>query len=330
VTLIEPPVDGVGEMATVSHRMVRTNGIQMHVAEQGEGPVVVLCHGFPELWYSWRHQIAPLADAGFRVVVPDMRGYGSTDRPAATDAYDIVQLTGDMVGLLDALQSDQAVFVGHDFGALVAWNLSVLAPERVRAVVGLSVPFTARGERDPISVMEFLFKDRFFYILYFQAPGRADAELAADVEGTFRRLLRGSSGALDAAALRPAPRASARFLETLPAPGPLPEWLTDEDLATYVTAFSQTGFTGGLNWYRNLRRNWELTAHVADWTVRAPALFLTGSEDPVRRFMADTDLDAWVPRLRDKLVLEGAGHWVQQERPAEVNAALLDFLRSLD
>ncbi|HEV3212851.1 MAG TPA: alpha/beta hydrolase [Acidimicrobiales bacterium] len=318
-------------MAAPSHRMVRTNGIQMHVVEQGEGPLVVLCHGFPELSHSWRHQLGALTDAGYRVVVPDMRGYGATERPSAVEAYDILQLTGDLVGLLDALGADQATFVGHDWGAVVVWNLAVLAPERVRAVAGLSVPFTPRGERDPISAMEFLFKDRFFYILYFQSPGVADAELAADVEQTFRRLLRDQAMALDHAAVGPErPRASAGFLDALAPPGPLPAWLSEEDLDVYVATFTETGFTGGLNWYRNLRRNWELTAHVADWTVRMPALFLTGSDDPVRRFMTDAHLDRWVPELRANVLLEGAGHWVQQERAAEVNEALLGFLGSLD
>jgi len=301
----------------------------MHVVEHGEGPVVVFCHGFPELWHSWRHQIGPLADAGFHVVVPDQRGYGATDRPEAVEAYDIVQLTGDMVGLLDALGVDDAVFVGHDWGAPVVWNLSVLAPERVRAVAGLSVPFNPRGERDPITTMEFLFADRFFYILYFQTPGIADAELAADVEGTFRRLMRPSSRELGEAAIHAAPQ-GAGFLDTLGPPGALPSWLTDADLDAYVATFTETGFTGGLNWYRNLRRNWELTAHVEDWTVRAPALFLTGSEDPVRRFMSDAHLDDFVPDLRARITLDGAGHWVQQERADEVTAALLAFLGTLD
>jgi pimeloyl-ACP methyl ester carboxylesterase len=316
-------------MLTPSHRMVRTNGIRMHVAEQGKGPLVVLCHGFPELWHSWRHQIAALADAGYRVVAPDMRGYGETERPEAVEAYDILQLTGDVVGLLDDLGEDRAVVVGHDWGAVVAWNLAVLAPQRVRAVAGLSVPFTPRGSHDPISTMEFLFKDRFFYILYFQTPGIADAELAADVEGTIRRLMRGSSRELGDATIQTASATPTGFLDVLGPPGLLPAWLTQADLDTYVEAFTRTGFTGGLNWYRNLRRNWELTADQADWTVRMPALFLTGSDDPVRTFMTDGHLDEHVQDLRGKVVLKGAGHWVQQERPDEVTHALLGFLRSL-
>ena len=312
-----------------THRTVRTNGIQMHVAEQGEGPLVVLCHGFPELWHSWRHQISPLAEAGYRVVVPDQRGYGETDRPGPIEAYDILQLTGDLVGLLDALGADDAVFVGHDWGAVVAWNLALLAPSRVRAVAGLSVPFTPRSRRDPIEALRDAFAGRFFYILYFQEPGVADAELAADVEGTFRRLLRSPSGELRSAIISEPPAPPTGFLSAMSAPGPLPAWLSVEDLECFVSAFTQTGFTGGLNWYRNLSRNWELTEHLTGRKVAAPALFLTGDRDPVALFMTQDHLDEWVPDLRSRITLPGAGHWVQQERPAEVTAALLDFLGSL-
>jgi pimeloyl-ACP methyl ester carboxylesterase len=302
----------------------------MHLFEQGEGPVVVLCHGWPELGHSWRHQVGPLSEAGYRVVVPDQRGYGATDRPEDVDAYDIIQLTGDLTGLLDALDVERAVFVGHDWGAPVVWNLSLLAPERVRAVAALSVPFVPRGERDPIASLEYLFAGRFFYILYFQEPGVADAELAADVESTFRRLMRGSPKELRAVTIHDRPREVKGFLDTLPEPSALPEWLTEDDLAVYVATFTKTGFTGGLNWYRNLRRNWELTAKLAGASVRCPAMFLTGDHDPVRTFMSDEHLADWVPDLRASITLEGAGHWVQQERADEVNAALLQFLAGLD
>jgi len=310
-------------MHELTHRTIQTNGIRMHVAEQGEGPAVVLCHGFPELWRSWRHQIGALANAGYRVLAPDQRGYGKTDRPEAIEAYDIVQLTGDLVGLLDALDLNEAVFVGHDWGAPVVWNLSLLAPERVRAVAALSVPFAPRSERDPITTLEFLFQGRFFYILYFQAPGVADDELAGDVEATFRRLFGGGVGTI-----QDSPTGTG-FLDTRRDAGPLPSWLSQEDLDYYVAEFTRTGFTGGLNWYRNLRRNWELTEQLADAKVQAPAMFLTGERDPVRAFMTEAHLDDRVPDLRAKITLPDTGHWVQQERPDEVNGALLEFLAAL-
>ena len=318
-------------MPDVTHRTVQTNGIRMHLAELGEGPPVVLCHGWPELWHSWRHQLAPLADAGYRVLVPDQRGYGQTDRPEPIEAYDILQLTGDLVGLLDALELDQAVFVGHDWGSVVAWNLAVLAPERVRAVAGLSVPFARRSERDPITTLKERVGEHFFYILYFQEPGVADAEFDGDVEGTFRRLMRHTVNVAPSpgATPRAVPMIGSTFLETLGDPGELPAWLTSDDLDVYVSTFTTTGFTGGLNWYRNLRRNWELTERLAERKVAAPAMFLTGERDPVRLFMSDTHLAEWVPDLRVRVTVPGAGHWIQQECPDEVNAALLEFLGTL-
>jgi pimeloyl-ACP methyl ester carboxylesterase len=310
--------------------MIATNGIQMHVAEQGEGPLVVLCHGFPELWYSWRYQIEALAEAGYHVVAPDQRGYGRTDRPEGVEEYDIVHLTDDLLGLLDALGEERAVFIGHDWGGPVVWHLAQRAPARVRAVGALSVPFVPRGLRDPITSMKATFGDNFFYILYFQEPGVADADLDRDPEDTLRRALRATSSRETSRGLRPIPREGTGWREWLPEPGPLPEWLTRADLEYYVGEFSRTGFTGGLNWYRNISRNWEITADLAQTKVVVPALFLAGAQDLVALFMSDTHMDAWVTDLRVRVTLPATGHWVQQERPAEVNEALLSFLASLD
>ena len=213
-------------MDHVTHRSIMTNGIAMHVAEQGEGPAVVLCHGFPELWYSWRHQIGALADAGFHVVAPDQRGYGATDRPAAIEDYDILHLTDDLLGLLDALGEEKAVFVGHDWGAPVVWNLAQRAPDRVRAVVGLSVPFLPRGDTDPISLFETLFADTFFYMLYFQEPGVADADLGARPTRHLRRFMSAISAEGAAEAFRLLLEQGTRFADWLADPGVLPGWLT--------------------------------------------------------------------------------------------------------
>jgi pimeloyl-ACP methyl ester carboxylesterase len=314
----------------VVHRSISTNGITMHVAEQGEGPLVVLCHGFPELWYSWRHQFDPLADAGFHVVVPDQRGYGETDRPPAVEDYDILHLTDDLLGLLDDLGEEKAVFVGHDWGAPVVWNLALRAPERVRAVVGLSVPFLPRSLTDPISVFESLFADTFFYMLYFQEPGVADADLGRDPRDTLRRFMSALSADGGDDKYRQLPRHGTRLADWLPEPRALPPWLTEDDLGYYTTQFTRTGFTGGLNWYRNLRRNWELTEDLSDTKVAAPALFVAGEQDPVVLMSPPSRMAGWVPDLRNMVMLPATGHWTQQERPAEVNEALLEFLRSLD
>ena len=320
----------LGRVDQTSHRMIETNGIAMHIAERGEGPLVVLCHGWPELWYSWRHQIGPLADAGYRVVVPDQRGYGLTDRPEAIEEYDIAHLTDDLVGLLDVLGEESAVFIGHDWGCQVVWNLAQRTPQRVRAVGALSVPFVQRGRRDLVTKMEERFGDHFFYILYFQDPGVADAELDSDPEDTLRRVFRATSNSETSSGLRALPREGTGWRQWLPAPGPLPRWMTPDDLDYYVAEFTRTGFTGGLNWYRNIRRNWEISADLAATKVEMPALFLAGEQDLVALFMPDTHMAEWVTDLRVNVRLPATGHWVQQERPAEVNAALLSFLASLD
>ena len=314
-------------MTALTHRTVSTNGITMHVAEQGDGPLVVLCHGFPELWYSWRHQLPALAAAGYRAVAPDQRGYGGTDRPQRVEAYDIVHLTDDLLGLLDALGKEQAVFVGHDWGAPVVWTLSLRAPDRVRAAVGMSVPFLPRGPVDPITAFEALFGDNFFYMLYFQEPGVADADLGQDAGDTMRRFM--ADLPADGQAFRPLPRAGTRLRDWLPEPQARPSWLAADDVAYFASEFTRTGFTGGLNWYRNLRRNWELTEDLADTKIAMPAMFIAGERDPVIALAPVAGMEQWVPDLRKVLLLPETGHWVQQERPAEVNAALLEFLAGL-
>lgn len=314
--------------SAIRHRTIRTNGIDMHVAEAGEGPLVVLCHGFPDLSYGWRHQLPALADAGFHVVAPDQRGYGESSRPDDIEAYDIVHLTDDLLGLLDALGHERAVFVGHDWGAMVVWAVSLRAPERVHGVAGLSVPFSPRADRPPTAIFKEIFTDTFFYILYFQEPGVADADLGLDPARTMRRMLAGAMGDDPGALL--SPRDGRGFVDRLPEPRALPAWLTSADLNHYSVAFTRTGFTGPLSWYRNMDRNWALTPELAGAKVEVPACFIGGSADPVLLLLDPAAMTPWIPDLRGIVILPGAGHWVQQERPAEVNAALLDFLAGLD
>jgi pimeloyl-ACP methyl ester carboxylesterase len=313
----------------IQHRNVRANGIDLHVVEAGEGPLVVLCHGFPELWYSWRHQLPALAEAGYRVVAPDQRGYGGSDKPGAIDEYDIEHLAADMLGLLDALGEERAVFAGHDWGAPVVWHLALTAPERLAGVVGLSVPFMPRLPMRPTEMFSALAGDNFFYILYFQEPGVADENLGRDPERTLRNFLWTISGDAPLDAWKVLPK-GATFMDSLSEPDALPAWLSADDLAFYTAEFRRTGFTGGLNWYRNFDRNWEITERLADRKVEVPALFVAGDRDPVIRMSPPDVMDDWVPDLRGKTILPGAGHWIQQERPAEVNAALLEFLAGLN
>jgi pimeloyl-ACP methyl ester carboxylesterase len=303
-------------------------GITLRVAEEGDGPLVVLVHGFPELGYSWRHQLPALAAAGYRAVAPDMRGYGGSSRPGRVEDYDIEHLTGDVVGLLDALGAERAVVVGHDWGASVAWNTALLHPERVAAVCGMSVPFTPRGQRRPSAAWPERFADRFFYIRYFQQPGIADAELAADPARTLRGMLSGLRAG-DGTALI-GPDDGRGVVDRLPHPDSLPAWLSPAELDHYVGEFTRTGFTGGINWYRNIDRNWETTPQLAGARIGAPSLFVAGAADPVLWMTPPDRQSRHLDDLRGQVIIEGAGHWVQQERPDEVNAALLEFLRGLD
>src|SRR6516225_8455801 len=306
----------------VVHRTVDSNGIHLHFAEQGEGPLVVLCHGFPESWYSWRHQLPALSAAGFHAVAVDMRGYGQSDRPEAIGQYTLLHLVGDMVGLLDALGVEQAVIAGHDWGAPVAWHAALLRPDRFRAVIGLSVPYRPRSPVVPTSVMPRR-EDAVFYQLYFQEPGVAEAELERDVRQTFLKVLGGGSlvgGRLPGDPVGMVPR-DGGYLTNRPTLATLPNWLTEADLDFYVREFERTGFRGGLNWYRNIDRNWELLAPFEGAKVTVPALYMVGDRDPVMAFQGMdrvvANLANNVPQLRGKVILPGCGHWTQQERASE-------------
>jgi len=325
-------------MDVIRHSTVEANGIRIHLAEQGSGPAVLLCHGFPESWYSWRHQLAALAQAGFRAIAPDMRGYGASGRPEQIDRYTLLHLVGDMVGVLDALGEKQAVIAGHDWGAPVAWHSALLRPDRFRAVVALSVPYRPRGGALPTSLMAQT-ADAFFYQLYFQTPGVAEAELEADTRLSIAKIMYSGSGDVPRRAPGAAhggvgmvPR-SGGFLTRMPEPKALPAWLSAADVDFYSEQFRGSGFRGGLNWYRNIDRNWELLAPYAGAPVTVPALYMAGELDLVVAFprMQEViaDLKRFIPRLRGTIMLPGCGHWTQQERPDQVNAAMIEFLRGL-
>src|SRR5215813_4094543 len=323
-------------MSEITHRTIETNGIRMHLAEAGRGPLVVMCHGFPESWYSWRQQLTVLAAAGYHAVAPDMRGYGQTDAPAEIEAYTLLHLVGDIVGLVAALGERTAVVAGHDWGATVAWHAALLRPDVFRGIVALSVPFRPRGSTRPTTVMP-QNDEAVFYQLYFQAPGVAEAELGGDPRATIRRLLYTGSGDLplrgDGAGLPGMVRRGGGFLEQTMDPETLPPWLTDADVAFYTGEYARTGFRGGLNWYRNIDRNWELLAPYAGALVSVPALYVAGDRDLVVRFpgmdQLIPNLSKFVPHLRRTVMLPGCGNWTQQERDAEVNVAMLEFLKAL-
>jgi pimeloyl-ACP methyl ester carboxylesterase len=316
-----------------TERYIDTNGVQLRVVEAGDrgAPVVVLAHGFPELAYSWRHQISALADAGYHVLAPDQRGYGGSSRPEAIEAYDIHQLTGDIVGLLDDVGAERAVWVGHDWGAIVVWNAPLLHPDRVAAVAALSVPVVPRAKVPPTQAFRTVFGENFFYMLYFQEPGVAEAELDGDPARTLRRLMAGPGSLADqSSALRMLAPGPEGFIDRLSEPDVLPDWISQDELDHYISEFTRTGFTGGLNWYRNFDRNWETTPELADAKISVPCLFIGGTADPVLAFTRADRAAQAISGPYHQVMLEGAGHWLQQERPDEVNAALLDFLKRLE
>ncbi|WP_096291406.1 alpha/beta fold hydrolase [Mycobacterium ahvazicum] len=320
-------------MPTSTERLVETNGVQLRVVEAGDrgAPVVVLTHGFPELAYSWRHQIPVLAEAGYHVLAPDQRGYGGSSRPDAIEAYNIRELTTDIVGLLDDVGAERAVWIGHDWGAPVVWHAPLLHPDRVAAVAALSVPATPRSQVAPTQAWRKTFGENFFYILYFQEPGVADAELNSDPARAIRRLMGGLRTDGDkAAGMRMVAPGPEGFIDRLPEPDELPDWISQDELDHYIAEFSRTGFTGGLNWYRNFDRNWELTADLADAKISVPCLFIGGTADPVLAFTRADRAAELVSGPYRQLMIEGAGHWLQQERPDEVNTALLEFLDGLE
>lgn len=318
------------EMPPVRH--VDANGIRMAVYAAGPEaarPPIVLCHGFPELAFSWRWQIRDLAAQGFRVLAPDQRGYGLTDRPEPVDAYDIDHLCGDLAGLLDAEGVDKAVFVGHDWGGLVVWSMAQLRPERVAGVVGVNTPFLPRAPMDPIELFK-LARGEDFYIVFFQNPGAPEAVFEADVEKTFRFFMRKGALSPEEFERRPKELKSLALQEMLarfdPAKAESEVFLGDAELAVFVDVFKRTGFSGGINWYRNFTRNWRRMEGVPDH-IPQPALMIMAENDVVLPPAMADGMERYVPNLT-KVLIRGSGHWTQQEKPVEVTAAIADWMRA--
>jgi pimeloyl-ACP methyl ester carboxylesterase len=320
-------------MPEPTHEQIPTNGIELHVATAGpaDGKPVVLCHGFPELWYSWRHQIGALADAGYRVMAPDLRGYGGSSAPKAVSDYGSDQLTGDLSGLLDHYGYDKAAFVGHDWGAMVVWELGRLHPDRVSSLFNMSVPYSA-APAPPTQIFKVIFEGKFFYMLYFQPVGPAEAEFEADPRHFLRTMLyaAGGEGMAKANGLAvDAPAEGTTFLDILgEAPDQLPAWITEADVDVYADAFKKSGFFGPVSFYRNMDANWERSNGIPPTVYAFPTGFVTGSLDPVNVMMpgAAEAMAELLPDFRGVTTVEGAGHWVQQEKPEQTNAALLAFL----
>jgi pimeloyl-ACP methyl ester carboxylesterase len=311
-------------------QMINTNGVTLRTVVAGEGPLVILLHGWPQCWYLWRHQIAPLVAAGYRVAVPDLRGFGGSSRPLEVDAYNIRTMAADVVGLAQALGYAQFNLIGHDWGCIIAWNTALLHPDSCRSVMGLSVPFwrAGRATLDPPGM-----DDRFWYIRYFQTPGVIEAELEHDLRDSLLRIYFGLSADAPAGswiAQLEHPR-SARFLDVLPRPTTLPAWLSEADLAYYVAQYTVSGFRGPCNLYRNLPTMNALTPELEGRRFTQPAAFLAGREDNV--LLYDPTWASWFAEsfedLRFSELIAGAGHWVQVEKPAQTTAQMLRFLREV-
>ena len=324
--------------ASVRTSRISTNGVELVVHEAGDpaDPTVLLCHGFPELAYSWRHQMEPLAAAGYHVVAPDQRGYGASSAPKEVAAYGIEQLTGDLVGLLDHYGTSDAVWVGHDWGALIVWDAARLHAERMKAVMGVSVPFV-QWPAPPTDLFRAVYTDRFFYMLYFQTVGPAEQELDADPRRTMATVLYGASGHGFTSREPPTelpPMEGTGFLTmmpplpALPFPGPEGGWLDEADLDAYTEGFTTSGFFGPVSYYRNLDANYAIMSGLGPEAVTMPSGFICGDIDPVRQM--DTGgierMTATLPDFRGGTLIDGAGHWTQQEAPAAFNVALLAFL----
>jgi pimeloyl-ACP methyl ester carboxylesterase len=325
------PEASSSHLPEISHRQVRANGIQMHIAEAGTGFPVICLHGFSELWHSWRFQLPAIAAAGFHAVAPDQRGYGRTDAPRDIESYSMRHLTADIVGLIDALGARQAVLVANDWGSGVAWACAQLYPERVAAMFHLNIPYAKRGEEPPTTFIGKFAGGRFNFALYLQQPGVAEAELEKDPKDTLRRFRHALSGDAPPGTVeylfmkKPA---GTPMLEGMPRPSKQPSWFTDADLEYQAAEFARTGFRGGLNWYRNMDRDWRELPQLGATTIKQPVSYMGGRRDPTVIYAPMDPMIAAVPKLRQIKYLEGCGHWVQEERSEDVNRELIEFLRN--
>lgn len=321
--------------SVVTHRQISSSGHRIHVAETGpaDGFPVIMVHGFPESWYSWRHQLAALGQAGYRAMAIDVRGYGRSAAPAEIEAYAMTALVGDVIAVIDDLEADDAIVIGHDWGAPIAWNTALLRPGRVRGVAGLSVPYSARGDVRPLAAFRAMAGDEVFYIDHFQVPGVAEAEAEKDLAGWLRGFYFTASGEADPT-LAPmgmvAKGGEMRDRMQQPEPGQM-AWMTDDDFAYYLGEFEHSGLTGGFNRYRNIERDWTELAPWRHAPITVPALFIGGELDGPTKLgqRAIERFPTSLPALTRSEILPGCGHWTQQERPDEVNELLAEFLSTL-
>ncbi len=317
----------------ISLRYIHSDGLRMRIADHGEGPLILMLHGWPESWYSWRHQIIALADAGYRVIAPDMPGYGKTDPLPAVIDYNIKTIASYVVGILDAIEEETAILMGHDWGASIAWNTVQLYPDRFTKLINLSVPFYPRSKAAPMEIYKKRLGDQFFYQLYFQEKGVAEAEFDQDPVGILSRLYCSPDTFRFPPKIADKNAAAGGWIPRLGEPKELPQWLTQDDLDYYVNEFKVAGFEGGINYYRNIDFNWELMEEYANTTIEIPVFFMAGDKDNViagaTREQLEEKMKPYIPNLDDVVLLENIGHWIQQEVPEVVNEKVLEFLEKV-
>jgi pimeloyl-ACP methyl ester carboxylesterase len=320
-------------MSFVRERHITANRLDFFIAEAGDpdSPLVLMLHGFPECWASWRYQIPVLAESGYHAVAPDLRGYGESAAPQGIAAYSMQELVQDVVALIQALGHSDAVIVGHDFGCALAWQVARLHPEKVRGVVALSVPYGGPAPEPPTQAMKRRFGDYFFYMLYFQQPQVPEAELEQDIRDSLRRIYHSLSANVDMGDVF-APRHGGGFLDSMPVPEEQPAWMREVDLDYYVERFCRSGFTGPLNWYRALDLYWRQTRNDSHWRIDVPVIYIAGKQDPVvpmNRKALDRMPD-YLSDHRGTWLLDNCGHWTQMEQATEVTSLMLEFIEGLN
>ena len=317
----------------IKFKNINLGAISIRYVEYGNGPLVIMVHGWPESWYSWRHQIKPIANLGYKVIAIDVRGYGGSSKPHDVEKYDMPSLMKDILGIIRIKKVDKAILIGHDWGAPICWNTAAIYPEKIRAVIGLSVPYSRRGEISNIKLWKKLYFDRFFYQIYFQKEGVAEKELEKNISTSLRKIYYWASGEGFHDKIKSDPNINSGLLDGIPIPKPLPKWLSEKDLEYYISEFEVSGFRGPINRYRNQERDWELLPELSNLKIEVPSYFIGGEKDGVRHFIKGHDFyenpGKYCTDFYGKLIIDNVGHWVQQEAPLITTKAIITFLKKL-